>query len=116
MSSALARGLGQFGVTQASVVGLLCRDHHGLVIAMAACGKIGARVSADEYRIRQATIRAGLRAGRGRAKQFFTTVNSPGCWRRCPLTCPESSPGWTRHADLPVCPADDRGRHRGEFF
>ena len=44
MSSALARGLSQFGVTQASVVGLLCRDHHGLIIAMAACGKISARI------------------------------------------------------------------------
>ena len=44
MSTALARGLKGLGVGEGSVVGLLCRDHRGLVIAMAACGKLGARL------------------------------------------------------------------------
>ena len=43
MSTALARGLNRLGVGEGSVVGLLCRDHRGLIIAMAACGKLGAR-------------------------------------------------------------------------
>ena len=43
-SSALARGLNQLGITEGSVVALLCRDHRGLLIAMAACGKLGARL------------------------------------------------------------------------
>jgi fatty-acyl-CoA synthase len=43
MSNALARGLKRLGVDEGSVVGLLCRDHRGLIIAMAACGKLGAR-------------------------------------------------------------------------
>jgi fatty-acyl-CoA synthase len=42
-STALARGLNGLGITAGSVVGLLCRDHRGLIIAMAACGKLGAR-------------------------------------------------------------------------
>jgi fatty-acyl-CoA synthase len=42
-STALARGLSRLGVDAGSVVGLLCRDHHGFIIAMAACGKLGAR-------------------------------------------------------------------------
>jgi fatty-acyl-CoA synthase len=44
MSTALARGLKRLGVEEGSVVGLLCRDHRGLVIAMASCGKLGARL------------------------------------------------------------------------
>jgi fatty-acyl-CoA synthase len=44
MSTALAHGLKRLGIDEGSVVGLLCRDHHGLVIAMASCGKLGARV------------------------------------------------------------------------
>jgi len=44
MSTAFARGLKGLGVDEGSVVGLLCRDHRGLIIAMAACGKLGARV------------------------------------------------------------------------
>ena len=44
MSTALARGLKSLSVDEASVVGLLCRDHRGLIIAMAACGKLGARL------------------------------------------------------------------------
>jgi fatty-acyl-CoA synthase len=43
MSTALARGLNQLGMAAGTVVGLLCRDHRGLIIAMAACGKLGAR-------------------------------------------------------------------------
>lgn len=43
-SWALAHGLQHLGVTEGAVVGLLCRDHRGLVIAMAACGKLGARM------------------------------------------------------------------------
>jgi fatty-acyl-CoA synthase len=43
MSTALARGLNELGIDAGSVVGLLCRDHCGFIIAMAACGKLGAR-------------------------------------------------------------------------
>jgi len=43
-STRLARGLKGFGIHEGSVVALLCRDHHGLIIAMAACGKLGARL------------------------------------------------------------------------
>jgi fatty-acyl-CoA synthase len=43
-STALARGLNELGISADSVVGLLCRDHRGLIIAMAACGKLGARL------------------------------------------------------------------------
>ena len=42
-STALARGLNGLGIGAGSVVGLLCRDHSGFIIAMAACGKLGAR-------------------------------------------------------------------------
>jgi acyl-CoA synthetase (AMP-forming)/AMP-acid ligase II len=44
MSTALAGGLKSLGLDEASVVGPLCRDHRGLIIAMAACGKLGARL------------------------------------------------------------------------
>lgn len=43
-STALARGLSGLGGTTDSVVGLLCRDHRGLLIAMAGCGKLGSRL------------------------------------------------------------------------
>jgi fatty-acyl-CoA synthase len=43
MSTALAHGLKRLGVNEGTVVGLLCRDHSGLIIAMASCGKLGAR-------------------------------------------------------------------------
>ncbi|MFN8100832.1 MAG: AMP-binding protein [Mycobacterium sp.] len=43
-SWALAHGLQRLGVQEGSVVGLLCRDHRGLVVAMAGCGKLGARL------------------------------------------------------------------------
>ncbi len=42
-STALARGLNRLGISADSVVGLLCRDHRGFILAMAACGKLGAR-------------------------------------------------------------------------
>ncbi len=44
MSWALAHALQRFDVKEGSVVGLLCRDHRGLIIAMAGCGKLGARL------------------------------------------------------------------------
>jgi fatty-acyl-CoA synthase len=44
MSTALAHGLKRLGMDEGSGVGLLCRDHSGLIVAMAACGKIGARL------------------------------------------------------------------------
>src|SRR5215213_2179508 len=43
-SWALAHGLQELGVAAGSVVGVLCRDHRGLAIVMAACGKLGARM------------------------------------------------------------------------
>jgi fatty-acyl-CoA synthase len=43
-STALAHGLRRVGIAPGSVVGILCRDHSGLIIAMAACGKLGARL------------------------------------------------------------------------
>jgi fatty-acyl-CoA synthase len=43
-STALAHGLNRLGIAARSVVGLLCRDHRGLIIAMAAVGKLGARL------------------------------------------------------------------------
>ncbi|MGE2723384.1 acyl-CoA synthetase [Mycolicibacterium pulveris] len=43
-SWALAHGLQRLGVSAGSVVGVLCRDHRGLLITMAACGKAGARM------------------------------------------------------------------------
>lgn len=43
-SWSLAHGLQKLGVSEGSVVGVLCRDHRGLVITMAACGKVGARM------------------------------------------------------------------------
>jgi fatty-acyl-CoA synthase len=44
MSTALAHGLKRLGIDEGLVVGVLCRDHRGLIIAMAACGKVGARL------------------------------------------------------------------------
>ena len=43
-STALARGLQRLGIVAGSGVGLLCRDHCGFILAMAACGKLGARL------------------------------------------------------------------------
>src|SRR5271154_776223 len=44
MSTALAHGPKRLGVNEGTVVGLLCRDHRGLIIAMASCGKLGGRL------------------------------------------------------------------------
>src|ERR1700739_3051116 len=44
MSTALARGLKGLGVDEGSVLGLVCRDHRGLIISMVSCGKLGARL------------------------------------------------------------------------
>ncbi|MET8427124.1 acyl-CoA synthetase [Nocardia sp. NPDC004860] len=44
-SNALARGLQRNGVKPGTVVGVLARDHRGLVLTMAALGKLGARLA-----------------------------------------------------------------------
>ncbi|MRH88013.1 AMP-binding protein [Nocardia sp. SYP-A9097] len=44
-SNAVARGLQRLGVTPGTVIGLLARDHRGLILAMVAAGKLGARVA-----------------------------------------------------------------------
>ncbi|MBY8863058.1 acyl-CoA synthetase [Nocardia sp. CA2R105] len=44
-STALARGLQGMGITPGTVIAILARDHHGLMLAMAAAGKTGARVA-----------------------------------------------------------------------
>ncbi|MFC8047520.1 acyl-CoA synthetase [Nocardia sp. NPDC057353] len=43
-SDALARGLATRGHGAGTVLGVLCRDHRGMLLAMAAAGKLGARV------------------------------------------------------------------------
>ncbi|MEV0669717.1 acyl-CoA synthetase [Mycobacterium sp. NPDC050441] len=42
-SNALARGLSRKGITAGTVIGVLERNHRGLMLALAAAGKIGAR-------------------------------------------------------------------------
>lgn len=44
-STAIARGLLEAGLTEGMVIGVLARDHRGLILAMAAAGKIGVRVA-----------------------------------------------------------------------
>jgi fatty-acyl-CoA synthase len=44
-STALARGLQGMGIAPGMVIAILARDHHGLLLAMAAAGKIGARLA-----------------------------------------------------------------------
>lgn len=44
-SNALARGLQRAGVKPGTVVGVLARDHRGLVLTMSALGKLGARMA-----------------------------------------------------------------------
>jgi fatty-acyl-CoA synthase len=44
MSTALARGMARLGIGSGLVVAVLCRDHRGRILAMAACGKLGARL------------------------------------------------------------------------
>jgi fatty-acyl-CoA synthase len=43
-SNALARGLGGAGVRAGDVVGLLCRNHRGMVLSIVAATKLGARI------------------------------------------------------------------------
>ncbi|GAB4588292.1 acyl-CoA synthetase [Nocardia sp. IFM 10818] len=44
-SNAVARGLQRMGVTPGTVIGLLARDHRGLLLATVAAGKLGARLA-----------------------------------------------------------------------
>ncbi|MEV0708851.1 acyl-CoA synthetase [Nocardia aurea] len=44
-STAIARGLRAAGITQGTVIGVLCRDHRGLILTMVAAGKLGVRVA-----------------------------------------------------------------------
>ena len=44
-STRLARGLHALGVAPGDVIGILARDHRGLLLAMAAAGKAGARLA-----------------------------------------------------------------------
>ncbi len=44
-SNAIARGLQKAGLTEGTVVGLLARDHRGLILAMAAAGKAGVKIA-----------------------------------------------------------------------
>ena len=44
LGNALARGLLETGVRAGAVVGILCRDSRGMVLALVAAGKLGARV------------------------------------------------------------------------
>ncbi|UGT45474.1 acyl-CoA synthetase [Nocardia yamanashiensis] len=44
-SDALARGLQRMGVKPGTVVGVLARDHRGLLLTMVALGKLGARLA-----------------------------------------------------------------------
>ncbi|BAW05000.1 acyl-CoA synthetase [Nocardia seriolae] len=43
MSNAFARGLAAQGLGPGDVVGVLCRDHRGMVLTLAAAGKLGVR-------------------------------------------------------------------------
>ncbi|MGO4615519.1 acyl-CoA synthetase [Nocardia sp. 2YAB30] len=44
-SNAIARGLQAGGITEGTVIGLLARDHRGLILSMAAAGKLGVRAA-----------------------------------------------------------------------
>ncbi|MEV6321278.1 acyl-CoA synthetase [Nocardia sp. NPDC051787] len=44
-STAIARGLQAAGITEGTVIGVLARDHRGLILSMAAAGKLGVRVA-----------------------------------------------------------------------
>jgi fatty-acyl-CoA synthase len=43
-SNAVARGLAAQGISHNSVIGLLCRDHRGMVLSLLAAGKLGAKL------------------------------------------------------------------------
>ncbi|MEU7139894.1 acyl-CoA synthetase [Nocardia sp. NPDC046473] len=44
-STAIARGLQAAGITEGTVVGVLARDHRGLILAMVAASKLGVRIA-----------------------------------------------------------------------
>ncbi|WP_156371231.1 acyl-CoA synthetase [Nocardia arizonensis] len=44
-ANAIARGLRAAGITEGTVIGALCRDHRGLILAMVAAGKLGVRIA-----------------------------------------------------------------------
>ncbi|MEU7628601.1 acyl-CoA synthetase [Nocardia sp. NPDC049220] len=44
-STAIARGLLTAGITPGTVIGVLARDHRGLILSMAAAGKLGVRMA-----------------------------------------------------------------------
>ncbi|MFC9439172.1 acyl-CoA synthetase [Nocardia sp. NPDC057030] len=44
-STAIARGLQAAGITEGTVVGVLARDHRGLILSMVAASKLGVRVA-----------------------------------------------------------------------
>ncbi|MEU4344851.1 acyl-CoA synthetase [Nocardia sp. NPDC023852] len=44
-STAIARGLQAAGITEGMVIGALARDHRGLILSIAAAGKLGVRVA-----------------------------------------------------------------------
>ncbi|WP_107658871.1 acyl-CoA synthetase [Nocardia suismassiliense] len=44
-STAIARGLQAAGITEGTVIGVLARDHRGLILSMVAAGKLGVRVA-----------------------------------------------------------------------
>ena len=44
LSNQFARGLASMGVAEGSVIGILARDHRGLLLSMAASGKLGSRL------------------------------------------------------------------------
>ncbi|MFD3742908.1 acyl-CoA synthetase [Nocardia sp. NPDC058633] len=44
-STAIARGLGEAGIGEGTVIAVLARDHRGLIMSMIAAGKLGARIA-----------------------------------------------------------------------
>ncbi|WP_327109702.1 acyl-CoA synthetase [Nocardia sp. NBC_01730] len=44
-STAIARGMQTAGITEGMVIGVLARDHRGLILSMAAAGKLGVRAA-----------------------------------------------------------------------
>ena len=110
-SWALAHGLKGLGVTAGSVVAVLCRDHRGLVLAMAA-GQARRADGADEHRLRQAPVRRGLRARerrRGAARQRVL-----GLLDAVPTDMPRMLTWVDDGAEVARGHADPRRHHRGE--
>ena len=50
-ANSVARGWSTLGLRAGDVVGVLCRNHRGLVDAMVACGKLGAQAGVAEHRV-----------------------------------------------------------------